>query len=142
MDPKAPKGVSRIHFFFIKKVWCDVLIWYYDTNIAGHVEFCICDIHNNLVCTGTGKFYPFRLESKYRYSDILFDKLIHLLDYKYRDMLYGPIGGLGDFLYYYTFSLRTGGVYKIIKETATNYHTGSRPIIPSIFFDYIHFIEC
>ena len=117
------------------------MIWYFDTNISGYEEFVLCDIHNNVICRGTGKFYPFRLESKYRYSDILFDKLTHLLNYKYRDMMYDPIGGVGDILYYYTFRLHTGGVYKIIKETPTKHVTNLRPKKTSIFFKYIYFIK-
>ena len=85
-------------------------------------------------------FRPFRLESEYRYSGLLYDKLSHLLNYKYRDMKYYPIGGVGNVLYYYTFRLVTISNYKIIKETATMYTT-SNYLKSQVVFDYIYFIR-
>ena len=118
------------------------MIWYYDTNVYGYPEFVLCDIYTNIICAGLGKFYPFRLESKYRYSGILYDKLIHLLNCKYRDIIYDPIAGVGDILYYYTFRLNTNGLKpKIIKETHTTHVTSVRPIKSSIVFNYVYFIK-
>ena len=41
------------------------------------------------------------------------DKLIHLLNYAYHDITYYPVGGIGNYLYYYTFRLLTNGQHKI-----------------------------
>lgn len=81
----------------------------------------------------------FRLESKNRYSGILYDKLSCLLNYKYRDITYSPVSGVGDLLYYWTFRVLTNGQYKIIKETVTKYVTVNY-LNSSVIFNYIYFI--
>jgi hypothetical protein len=111
------------------------LVWYYDCDEI----FILKDIYHKEVCRTTGRFYPFRLESKNRYSGILYDKLRHLLNYAYLNILYDPIGGVGDVLFYYTFRLLTNGQYKIIKETPTKYVTVNY-LRSSVIFNYIYFI--
>ena len=117
---KIRLGNKPESYFFIYKVWCDVLLWYYDTY---DYYFYFRDIYNIPACWYESPFYPFRLESNYRYSGLLYDKLIHLLNYAYHDIMYYPVGETRDVLYYFTFRLLTNGQHNIIKETATNHLT-------------------
>lgn len=85
------------------KVWCDVLIYYYDSD---PVMVVLRDIYNNEICRDFNiGFYPYKLEHKFRYSGLLYDKLKCLLSYIYRNVLYDVKSGLGssnygDYLYY------------------------------------------
>lgn len=77
------------------KVWCDVLIRY----ILNHVlwesnnYYSIADIYNIIHWERLNdaiikrKLYPSRLESKYRYSGLLYDKLRCLLSYVHYNYL-------------------------------------------------------
>ena len=84
-------------------VWCDVLIWYYDA-VSGPI--IINDIYNNFLCNERpGSYHPYRVESIYRYSGLLYDKLKHIFSYIYRNVPYVPPAGnpevnKGDHLYY------------------------------------------
>lgn len=84
--------LTRI-FFFIHKVWCDVLFWSYD---ARGNEDAIFDIYNTYIST---KFWLYKLEAIYRYSGILYDKLKHLLSYIYRNISYSTDLGSGNMLF-------------------------------------------
>ena len=79
-----------------RKVWCDVLIWYYDSGSGANL---IRDIYNTYVST---VFYPFRLESKYRYSGILYDKLRCWTSYIYINHRYSQDFGSDDDALFYS----------------------------------------
>ena len=80
-------------------------MWYYDTD----EDFILRDIYNirivGYIQNNYFYYYPFRLESKYRYSGLLYDKLKHILSYIYRNVLHYPPASKpetsrGDYLYY------------------------------------------
>ena len=86
-----------------RKVWCDVLLWYYDA-VSRITVFR--DIYGNEICRDLNiGFYPFQMEHKFRYSGLLYDKLKHILSYIYRNVTYtppasNPEANIGDHLYY------------------------------------------
>ena len=50
--------------------------------------------------TGNFHYFPFRLESKYRYSGLLYDKLKHITSHIYVDIYYMPQFSAPDQLHY------------------------------------------
>ncbi len=72
-----------------RKVWCDVLVWWYDRDES---KYTVCDIYNidinpQYVYEGL-LWWQYRLESIYRYSGLLYDKLKCLFSYKYRNVIF------------------------------------------------------
>ena len=81
-----------------RKVWCDVLIWFiyeYST-----VNDRLLDMYGILIGATlnepTDTKYQFRLESKYRYSGLLYDKLRCLFSYICRNIMYTRQSVEGD----------------------------------------------
>ena len=73
-----------------RKVWCDVMIWWYDGSNSRLVVLDIfsLNLHNDNIheIVGYLSWDQYRLESKYRYSGLLYDKLRCLFSYNYRNI--------------------------------------------------------
>ena len=72
------------------KVWCDVLVWWYDGSKSGLyvLDIFSLNLHNDNIFEVDGylSWDQCRRESIYRYSGLLYDKLKCLFSYNYRNI--------------------------------------------------------
>ena len=68
------------------------MIWYHSCPYSIYDNYNVYDINGTFNCKGDAFYFPFKVESKYRYSGLLYDKLRVLVSYKYHKTIHEPYG--------------------------------------------------
>ena len=68
------------------------MVWYYSYSYNKYNNYHVYDINGTYLCSDVWHYFPFKVESKYRYSGLLYDKLRCLLSYKYHNTIHEPYG--------------------------------------------------